>query len=187
MAGSERADLTEDWFEVTNFGDEAWIAANDGDLYFDDVSMDPAEAVLMSGISEIAPGQSDVFVDEDASTVFLKIWEPAKGNIRAGDCAGSGLSQDGDGVTFWVGDPNAGGTLADFQTFPDANAHNAQSYDVPLGAFSVVGNASEAVETLVKGGDFATDAAVGSPGMAVPEPCGMTLLLLGLLGRGRRI
>jgi len=57
------SNLTADWFELTNFGDTAWDAAVDGDLYFDDGSFDPSAADLMNGITSIAPGESVVFVD----------------------------------------------------------------------------------------------------------------------------
>lgn len=50
------SNLTSDRFELTNYGDTAWVAATDGDLYFDDDSQDGTTADLLKGISTILPG-----------------------------------------------------------------------------------------------------------------------------------
>ena len=67
--------LSEDWFEVTNFGDTPWVEANDGNLYFDDDSYDATTADLLFGVSSIAPGESVVFVDGNAASSGINTFQ----------------------------------------------------------------------------------------------------------------
>lgn len=190
--GNTGADnLTDDWFEITNYGDMAWTAATDGDLYFDDASPSAAVADLMSGIASIAPGESVVFVDGSATTGGLNValWNSVWSSVvsplpQVGTYEGSGLGQGGDEVNIWisVGAPMGSPTFG--SSYPDANAAGGSSYDTVLGAFSLVGNASGAVATtdLTPSGEPAI-ASPGSVPAVVPEPAtfalvGMSLLLL---------
>ncbi|PHI20300.1 hypothetical protein CEQ90_08935 [Lewinellaceae bacterium SD302] len=59
--GQTGSDLTEDWFEVTNVGDQAWISGVDGDLYYDDESADPAVADLGLSFVSAATAGSELF------------------------------------------------------------------------------------------------------------------------------
>lgn len=169
--------LTEDWFEVTNTGDATWTAAIDGDLYFDDDSADFSTADLMSGVPSLAPGESAIFVDGDASGAaeWLAVWDDVVFPWPVGSYNGSGLSQGGDGVTIWVSDglPTALTPIEDLQLFPDANSFGGQSYDVTLAAFSTVGNANNAVATTALNDEG--QPAIGSPGVPVPEPSSVML------------
>jgi len=163
------ANLTADWFEITNTSSIAWTPALGG-LYFDDDSQDPASAALISGITSIQPGEVVIAVDDDTNTEFLAVWEPAYNltGIQVGTYAGSGLGGGGDAVTLWIGDPTLTGTLADYETYPDTNpnANGGQSYDVDLGAFSVVGNANFAAATILL--NDVNQPAIGSPGNQGP-------------------
>ena len=177
------SNLSQDWFEVTNIGESVWTAASFGDLYFDDDSADPSKADLMSGIASIAPGESVIFVDGGTigAADWLVLWS---GDLvtapQVGSYDGAGLGKNGDAVTLFVDDPDSGVNLWQlaFETYPGTTANGGQSYDVVLGAFSTVGNASGAVatSTVNEGGQ----PAIGSPG-AVPEPGTIALMVLGAM------
>ncbi|NBR45768.1 MAG: hypothetical protein EBT68_01340, partial [Verrucomicrobia bacterium] len=92
-----------DWFEVTNLGD---TAANISGYKMDDNSFGvPATApVVLNGVTSIAPGESVVFVEGNATTVtsFKTNWALGP-QTQVGYYAGSGvgLSSGGDGVTLF--------------------------------------------------------------------------------------
>jgi hypothetical protein len=182
--GNEPGDnLTEDWFEVTNFGDMAWTAAVDGDLYYDDDSRDAGTADLMSNVDSIGPGESAVFVNGGASgaSEWFIVWNPVASVPLLGYFDGSGLGGGGDEVSLFL-DDDFDGPQADelftFADYPDADSNGGQSYDTRLGEFSVVGNANGAVATIVL--NDVDQAAIGSPGQApIPEPTSVVLVLLG--------
>jgi hypothetical protein len=183
--------LTSDWFEVTNFGDMAWEEAMDGGLWYDDDSADPTAADPIIGVGTIAPGESVIFVDgEDGSgdnvAEFLNVWNPVKSQGQVGSYEGSGLGQGGDGVTLWVSPamPTVADVPEDFATYPTALLNGGQSFDTVLDAFSVDGNASGAVTTLALNDE--NQPAIGSPGMVVPEPSSIALMLLCLAGLSLR-
>lgn len=167
------ANLTEDWFEITNFGTEAWVSGVDPDLFFDDDSQDPASGVVLQGITQIAPGESVVLVNGGATgaTEFITLWGAALdlSSTQVGNYDGAGLGQGGDGVTLFVGGP-AVDTLADFEDYPDANSFGGQSYDVVLDAFSIAG-VSGAVATAV---NDAGQPAVGTPGFLPSDAPALT-------------
>lgn len=194
-------DWTEDWFEVTNTGDAAWVAADHGNLYYDDDSYDPEKASLMEGVTRIDSDESVVFVDGGQSAAF-DWWSKYGGNAvtwQVGYYNGSGLSGGGDAVTLWVTEnlPTSADSYS-LTSYPDAEANGGQSYDAFLGAFSVDGNANGA-RTYGNNGLTADDDGnlvgneniVASPGSApVPEPGTISLVmtagLLGLAGLRRR-
>ena len=185
------SNLTDDWFEVTNFGDMAWTAAGDGDLYYDDDSADATAADLLSGVASIAPGESVIFVDGSATTgaanvaFWHLIWDGDLSSVpQVGTYEGSGMSQGGDGATLFLDADNngpSGAEIIDLELYPDANAFGGKSYDSGLGQFSSVGNASGAIATTALNDE--NQPAIGSPGSAaVPEPTSMALAVLGLIG-----
>ncbi|MEM1303342.1 MAG: PEP-CTERM sorting domain-containing protein [Planctomycetota bacterium] len=174
--------LTSDWFEVTNVGTTAYDASADGFLFFDDDSQDFTTADIISGVATIAPGESVIFIDDSDTAEFETVWA----NVvlpQLGTYNGSGLSQGGDGVTLFLA-PITGPTalidIIDFEIFPDAGSNGGQSYDVSLGAFSTVGNASGALASALSNdiGQFA----VASVGPAVPEPSAVALAALATCG-----
>jgi 2',3'-cyclic-nucleotide 2'-phosphodiesterase (5'-nucleotidase family)/predicted extracellular nuclease len=182
------SDLTEDWFELTNTGTVAWVAATDGDLYFDDDSADPAAAERLMGIESIAPGESVIFIDAEDITDFETVWGSVRdlSSTQIGTYAGPGLSGGGDGVTvFAEGVETLGdGVLSDadqldFETYPDAAANPGQSFDVPAQQFS--GDLADQSDVVTTAPNDAGESAVGSPGsvtLVTPPASAFTLELL---------
>lgn len=178
MGNEPGANLTEDWFEVTNVGSMAWNSGVDGQLYFDDGDFAPAEADLISGVTSIAPGESVIFIDDTSTTEFLSVWGTAAAGIQIGTYAGEGLSQDGDGVVLFVSN---GAPLGDFsnvidadaEAFPNANLSLGGSWDVVNKRFSTVGDIAGSAASVVANdvGQFA----IASLGSAVPEPSALLL------------
>jgi len=191
-------DMTEDWFEVTNFGDTAWTAASDGNLWFDDDSADESNADLMEGVAAIGPGESAVFVDGgNAGAVdFFVLWNPVASVPLLGSYNGSGLSSGGDAVSLFLdadlSDDVTAAELFTVVTHPGNADNGGQSYDVRLGEFSSVGNLNNAVSTLTSietvfefedgSTETRTEFGIGSPGQApVPEPASIALAGAALL------
>ncbi|RRO25306.1 choice-of-anchor I family protein [Flavobacteriaceae bacterium 14752] len=168
--GQSGSDLTEDWFEIKNNGGTAWVSGTDPDLYYDDESADATTADLIQGLTDIQPGESVVVLltgNTADLTTFENVWGAVLdlSNIEIGFVDGAGLGGGGDAVNLWLGDPLASSPF-ETASYPDTAANDGQSYDVDLGAFSVVGNANGAVETLALGGDAADVPNIGSPGDA---------------------
>ena len=172
FSGQSGDDLTPDWFEITNTGTEAWVAGENEDLYYDDESADAGTADLIQGLTRIEPGASAIVLISDTPddiTVFNNIWSPVidLNGIGIGYADGAGLGGGGDAVTLWQGDPN-GVLPIDTASYPDTELFDGRSYDVELAAFSVVGNANGAVQTLALGGDNMDVPNIGSPGNRGP-------------------
>ena len=191
------ANFTDDWFEVTNFGDMAWTSAA-GTLFFDDSPPNPANAVPLFGVSSIAPGESVVYVDGNAGTGGLNefLWHdgwdgPLTANLRpipqVGSYEGAGLGQGGDGVALFLDSspPVAAGDQIDFETYPDANASGGQSFDSFFDVFTELSFSG----ATVTGPNDDGEVSVGTPGYLLPEPASLALFGLGLtlvsLRRGR--
>jgi hypothetical protein len=194
--GNEPGDnLSPDWFEITNFGDTDWVAANDGDLWYDDDSFDAGAADPISGVASIPAGGSAVFlVSDNADDIpaFTSLWSSTTPTplslFPIGIVDGSGLGQGGDGVGIWITAETTPTGLPDVMaTYPDSNLNGGQSYDVGLSAFSVIGNENGAVDTTML--NDMNQGAIGSPGTRrVPEPAAISLGILGvacLVGRLR--
>ena len=188
--------VTDDWFEVTNFGTTAWTSA-DGTLYFDDDSADATAADPLVGITSIAPGESVIFVDEfdgdlALPNVNLLVWEgtwatplanDGKALPQIGQYAGSGMSNDSsDGATLFIdtvgsADPNDF-ALLDAETYPDPDINPGRwgrTFDSDIGLFSFEPAATNAGPNA-DGFDL-----IGSPGYLVPEPTTLTLIGLGFV------
>lgn len=190
--GQSGDDLTEDWFEIRNDDSLAWIAGMDPDLYYDDESAAGGDADLILGISAIQPGESViVLVTDNPADIqsFRDVWGPVidLAGVQIGYTDGAGLGGGGDAVTLWLGDPNAFLPLAS-GAYPDTDGFDGQSFDVELGAFSVVGNANGAVQTLALGGNAMDVPNIGSPGngpaikICGPLPAGFANLDIGNTG-----
>ncbi|MBX2876858.1 MAG: hypothetical protein KTR30_32370, partial [Saprospiraceae bacterium] len=77
--GQSGEDLTSDWFEITNTGDQAWVAGVDPDLYYDDESASAADADLIIGLTDIQPGEYIIVLitgDVNDIEVFKSVWGP---------------------------------------------------------------------------------------------------------------
>lgn len=177
--------LSEDWFELTNFGDMAFDSSVDGALYFDDDSADWEAADQLfynaDGPVVIEPGESVVFSDGGlaGAVALFGLWSPEL-TFTIGQYDGSGLGQGGDGVAvFHDADMNgldASDPVIDFETYPDANATGGRSFDVYNGVFS-----HPSYATLTTDLNDAFQSAIGTPGYlaAVPEPSSVIMVLLG--------
>ncbi len=195
------SNVTEDWFELTNFGDAPWVFATDGSLFYEDVSADPLTADLMTLplATEIGVGQSVIFVnagDEGKGRDDFLAAFPTVDPAIVGLFDGAGLGGEGDTVVVFTGDANP---------FPDPGISNAVeitrgSYpdqDVAVGSGEVIDgatfdvlNGKWSVEGV--GGAFASDLTlnvggvelpiIGSPGAAVPEPASVALVAAAVVG-----
>lgn len=188
---SVQADVTADWFELTNYGDMAWVQGVDADLFYDDDSQDPGVADPLLGVSTILPGQSVVFVVGNAvdANDFAMAWSNLP-DLVVGYTEGSGLSGGGDGVTIFSGTSNfpdegiSGETLLDFEAYPDYDLAvengvvDGSTFDVTTQKFSRLNALAIA---SAAGGAFPI---IGTPGSLVPEPTGLCLALAGLLAVG---
>ena len=154
-----------DWFELTNYGDEAVNITN---WKMDDSSAAFGTSVLLAGITSIASGTSVVFVEGSALTsgTFKNFWG---GNVATGVAVGSytgsgvGLSSSGDGVAIF----NDVGTLITQVTFGAATA-NSSFYWTYTSAGSAV--TSAAISSSGNLGAFtsgSTPTNTGSPGVAI--------------------
>lgn len=176
--------LTEDWFEVANVGDTAWVAATDGDIWFDDSPPLVANATLTTGVASIAPGQKVVFVHGGAAAAaaWSDVWDDVLALPQVGHhTSGAGLGAGGDGVAIWISMGAPAGAPYRFESFPNAAGQGGRSYDTELDAFSTVGNSAFAVATAAVNNQG--QPAIGSPGHTtpVPEP-GAAALAMAVLG-----
>jgi hypothetical protein len=172
--GQEGEALTADWFEITNNGTDTWMPNVHGELYYDDDSADANDATIITGIDQIVPGESVIIiVDSDVLAVseFLSVWEEVidLSDVSVGITDGSGLGGGGDAAVIWVGDPMLS-TPVSVGTYPDTETNDGQSYDVSLGAFSIIGNDNGAVGTIQLGGDMMAVPNIGSPGNGLAVP-----------------
>ncbi len=186
---SGNASYTFDWFELTNFGSTAvditgWKMDDDSGN-----SGSAAAAVLLSGITSIAAGQTVVFAENSsgatAAQAFAGNWfnatHPQPLNFAFGTYSGSGvgLGSGGDAVNIF----NATGGLVTRVSI--GSSGNFTSFDNSAGANNVTLTTPSAVG--VNGAYAGLDNRVGSPGTyaaPVPLPAGIWLLGsgLGLLG-----
>ena len=168
--GQSGVDLTEDWFEIKNIGGTTWVSGVDADLYYDDDSADETTADLIQGLTDIQPGESVIVLVTGNTadiTVFQNVWGAVLDltNVEIGFVDGAGLGGGGDAVNLWLGDPLSSSPF-ETASYPDTVTNDGQSYDLDLSAFSVVGNANGAVQTLALGGNNTDVPNIGSPGDA---------------------
>jgi hypothetical protein len=178
--GSGDAPYEADWFELTNTG----ISAIDITGWkVDDSSNGFATALALNGVTNIAAGQSVIFM-ESAGGVdipsFVETWFGSNPAPLVGYYSGSGigLSTGGDAVNIFDAAGvrqafvsfGAADSVAPFQTFDNAAGINGAISQLSVvgvnGAFVAANDISE----------------IGSPGTiaAVPEPENYAMLLAGL-------
>jgi hypothetical protein len=175
-----------DWFELTNLGASAVPLSA---WRMDDSSNAFASSVAMRGIASIAPGESVIFIESNASgtndaalaTAFRDNWFAGSSSVQLGFYGGSGvgLGTGGDGVTIFdaVGVSQASVSFgaspsgAPFATFDNAAGLNG----VAISSLSAAG---------VNGAYLTTSGAqIGSPGAIapIPEPGTHAMLAAGLV------
>ncbi len=169
-SGNSAASLRVDWFEVSNIGT---APANIAGWKVDDDSRSFNTAVALSGVTNIAPGESVIFLETTdlpgKSAAFKTLWfganPPANLQIGSYSGAGIGLSTGGDQVNLFdsagavqtgvVFGASPAGPL--FPTFDNGAGLN----NATISTLSAVG---------VRGGFAAVNdaAEIGSPGTSSP-------------------
>ncbi len=158
--------LGADWFEVTNTSAHAVDITG---WKMDDSSKSFSSAVALNGITNIAPGESVIFIESDAPATivpaFKTLWfgasPPAGLQIGTYSGSGVGLSTSGDGVNLF----NSAGVLESSVTFPISPGVNTlQTFENAEGL-----NNTEILELGVAGLNGAMAAVndaneIGSPG-----------------------
>ena len=189
---SSNSSLLADWFEVTNTGSTAVDVTG---WKMDDNSNAFASSAAMSGIGNIAAGESVIFIETTGTATaagnaakFRQVWFGGSGPLalQIGGYSGNGvgLSTAGDAVNLYdaAGLLQANVSFGASSTGPYATFDNAAGLTGAISQPSAPGaNGAFAVsDTLVSG---ATNTLVGSPGAvsAVPEPGSLAMLLAGLV------
>ncbi|GJM24068.1 MAG: hypothetical protein DHS20C16_04830 [Phycisphaerae bacterium] len=190
--GLSGEDGTQDWIEVTNFGD---TIADTGNYWYDDSSPTIGSGGNLDSFS-LGQGESAVFlfdslpVDDVTFTTAVEEFEAIWGSITnlGHTNGGGGLGQGGDSANLMLGDGTIIDTLdyagsGDLQTFE--NLSNTVQLSV-----SGVNGAYESAPFFNDNLGLPSDTAilVGSPG-AVPEPATIAMLLSGaicVMSRRRR-
>lgn len=175
---------TADWFELTNYGDAAGSLAN---YRMDDNSFAIGSSVALADIASIAPGQSVIFIEGDATvaSAFRTNWNLGAG-VLIGTYSGSGvsLSSGGDGVTLFTNTSgNGGAELSGVRVnFGSSTPGTSFDYIYDAAGTPVTGPVlTTGTATWVNG----TTNMIGTPG-AIPEPSSMLLGGIGALSLLRR-
>jgi uncharacterized protein YjiK len=142
---SSVAPLSADWFEVTNTGSSAIDLTG---WKMDDNSHSFANAVPLSGVTSIAPGEAVIFIEtanlSGAAATFISTWFGAspQRTPQIGSYSGSGvgLSSTADEVTLWDSAGNlvagvgfgASPSTAPFATFDNHAGANGTSIPLPV-------------------------------------------------------
>ncbi len=155
-----------DWFELTNVGTQTVGLTG---WKMDDNSNSFANAVALTGVTAIAPGQSAVFIEGNAAAAFKTAWfgaaVPAGFAIGSYSGSGVGLSTDGDAVNVFdaAGNRITGvGFGASTTYFTFDNAARLGSATLPLPVVSTLSVAG-------RNGAFLAGLATGSPGTVSPH------------------
>lgn len=174
-----------DWFELTNTGSSAisisgWKMDDNSNLF--------SASVALSGITNIAAGQSVVFLEvatgttaSAVNTAFSTFWfgSNAPANLVFGNYSGAGvgLGNGGDAVNIYRGD----GSLVTRVDF-GASSTGLQTFDNTAGLNNTAISSLSVVGTNGAFTSFNAFANVGSPGAiaAVPEAESYAMTLAGL-------
>ena len=181
-----------DWFEIRNFGSSTYSLLNHR---MDDNSFNIANSVALSGITDIAAGETVVFIEGTSTTAntFRTNWGLG-GSVQIGFYSGSGISfsSGGDGLALYSNSSaNGGAELAG----PNSSLIRV-SFGAATSGTSFFWSYDAAGANLANGltaqnspsayyGDVTTwqngaTAMVGTPG-SVPEPSSAALLGFGTL------
>jgi hypothetical protein len=180
-----------DWFEIRNFGSSTYSLLNHR---MDDNSFNIANSVALTGIDDIAAGETVVFIEGTSTTAdtFRTNWG-LDSSVKIGFYSGSGVgfSSSGDGLTLYSNASPTGTELAG----PNSNLIRV-SFGAATSGTSLFWSYDAAGANLANGltaqnspsayyGDVTTwqngvTAMVGTPG-SVPEPSSSALLGLGTM------
>ena len=178
---------TADWWEVTNFGASP---VNISGWKMDDSSYSFLVAVALNGVTDIAPGESAVFIETAAPLTdipnFRTFWGGSANVVAIGSYTGSGvgLSSAGDGIVLFnaLGTETtprvsfgAATTGSSFYYQYDANGDPTTSPNSNA-VLSTVGTLSGQVTYLSAS---SSPQNIGSPGTAinaVPEPSSLAVV-----------
>lgn len=167
-----------DWFEITNLG---LTSVDITGWRVDDNSNSFAASLLLNGVTNIAPGESVLFLETAAGAnipAFRALWGQID-SVQIGYYSGSGigLGSGGDAVNIF----DSTGVLVNAVTFGAAVQGVSFGYDPissSFGAPSVAGVAGARIS--------ASGTDVGSPGV-IPAPSAAALLAIGgIMTRRRR-
>lgn len=182
------SDATDDWFELTNTGSSAVDITGWG---FDDFPENLDNIALLEDITSIAAGESVVFFEfddesgvalADQATDFRTAWGGLAG-VQLGFHRGSGLGRD-DGVSIFDASQAlvAQEIYFDPAAAPEADLHAGESVgatDIDSAIFDL-SSGTFIAPTLGSLGVFAaSDGGLGSPGVSVPEPSSISMILFG--------
>lgn len=156
-----------DWFELTNTGGATLDLTG---VKIDDGSNNAANAAALTGVSQLAPGESAIFLETAdlaaTSAAFTTAWFGASGlpaGLQIGSYTGSGLgfSGGGDGVNIFASDNTrltgvSFGAATPGVTFDNTARLGAAAAPVPVSTLAV-----EGVNLAFVADD---DHATGSPG-----------------------
>ncbi|OYW78120.1 MAG: hypothetical protein B7Z37_01215 [Verrucomicrobia bacterium 12-59-8] len=156
--------VASDWFELTNTG---VTAVDITGWKMNDSAASAGTAVVLVGITSIAPGESVIFV-EDVNKIptFLSNWFGASppANLQIGSVAGPGLSSGGDAVNIY----DAAGNLQSNVVFGASSASPGPylTFDNTAGLNNATITQLSALGTNGAFTAAATTNEIGSPGTA---------------------
>lgn len=180
-------DGTDDWFELTNFGDQP---GDTGTLFFEDNSRDSTRADQLSSLI-LSPGESAVFlITGNFEVEAVDFWTVWGGSVRLGMVDGAGLGQNDEINLF---DSNAADAVLLFRLSISGSHDISRAtfvYDQAGELSASIAGVAGAYESAEFFNDDLGDpddmiSLVGSPGV-IPEPQGALLLVAALFFYGAR-
>jgi hypothetical protein len=158
-----------DWFELSNVG------ATPVDVTgwkMDDNSQSPAGAVLLTGVTNIAPGESVIFIEtatlETTKSNYLANWFGTNSpvDLQVGAYSGSGisLSSGGDGVTVYT----SNNVLMAVVTFGPSPSGPYPTFDNAVGLDGLASASITNLSVVGTNGAFVavnSSSEIGSPGI----------------------
>jgi len=159
-----------DWWELTNTGTKTVDLTG---WKVDDDSASFGSAIALNGVTSLAPGQSAIFIEGDASVAnaFKTFWfggsVPAGFQIGTYSGSGIGLGTGGDQVNVF----NAGGTRVTGVAFGSSTSGRTFDNTAALGATAAPLPTVSILSTAGVNGASTVSGETGSPGVAqVPTP-----------------